>query len=94
MSDKKIIDNKIKRSDLRDMIKEQLKKSIFNKQIRESNQSDKLAIEIDNSIIKIDDSMSYEDFALAVAKVLKDEYGSHNFEPFLTKLTSELGQEE
>lgn len=59
--------------------------------INESKESDKLAIEINKSMLKIDDSMSYEDFALAVAKILKDEYGEHNYGPFMKVLHKELG---
>ena len=56
------------------------------KSLQESKESDKLSKEILKSIMKIDDSMSYKDFATAVAKILKDEYGTHNFEPFLEHL--------
>jgi hypothetical protein len=35
-----------------------------------TSNSDKLAIEINKYIEEIDDSMSYEDFAIAVAKIL------------------------
>lgn len=59
-------------------------------EINESKESDKLSKEILKSIMKIDDSMSYKDFATAVAKILKDEYGTHNFEPFLEHLKKEL----
>jgi hypothetical protein len=45
---------------------------------------------IKNSISKIDDNLSYEDFAIAVAKIIKDDYGTHNYKPFLTKLKEEL----
>ena len=58
--------------------------------IKESTQSDKLASEINWSISKIDDSMSYVDLAQAVAKILKDEYGSHNYEPFMKELRKAL----
>jgi hypothetical protein len=58
--------------------------------IKESTQSDKLASEINRSISKIDDSMSYVDLAQAVAKILKDEYGSHNYEPFMKELRKAL----
>ena len=57
----------------------------------ESKESDALAKEIDKAIVRIDDSMSYEDFALAVGKILKDEYGSHNFGPFMKVLHKDLG---
>lgn len=63
----------------------------FNEFLSESKKSDKLAKEIDKAIVKIDDSMSYEDFALAVGKILKDEYGSHNFGPFMEILHKDLG---
>ena len=58
--------------------------------IKESSQSDKLASEINRSISKIDDSMSYVDLAQAVAKILKNEYGSHNYEPFMKELRKAL----
>jgi hypothetical protein len=54
-------------------------------------ESDRLAIEINKSIDSINDSMSYEDFAIAVAKVLIDEYGTHNYAPFMRVLNRELG---
>jgi hypothetical protein len=38
--------------------------------------------------------MSYTDFAKAVAIILKDEYGSHNFGKFMEVLHAELGMEE
>jgi hypothetical protein len=58
--------------------------------LKETTQSDKLASEINRSISKIDDSMSYVDLAQAVAKILKDEYGSHNYEPFMKELRKAL----
>lgn len=59
--------------------------------INESKDSDALAKGINKAITKIDDSMSYKDFALAVSKVLKDEYGQHNFGPFMEVLHKDLG---
>jgi hypothetical protein len=58
--------------------------------IKESAQSDKLASEINRAIVKIDDSMSYVEFAHAVAKILRDEYGSHNYTPFINELRKKL----
>ncbi len=58
--------------------------------IKESTQSDKLASDISRAIVKIDDSMSYVDFAHAVAKILRDDYGSHNYEPFIKELRKKL----
>lgn len=58
--------------------------------IDNASESDKLANAINNSIDSINDSMSYEDFAIAVAKVLINKYGEHNFVPFMTVLHREL----
>jgi 2'-5' RNA ligase len=54
--------------------------------INESIESQKLAPKISKAISEIDDSMSYVDFAAAVAQVLKDDYGKHNYENFLKEL--------
>ena len=35
--------------------------------------------------------MSYKDFALAIGKILRDDYGKHNFEPFMKVLHKDLG---
>ena len=53
-----------------------------------------LATAINDVIIEIDDSMSYKDFASAIAIILKDEYGTHNFSPFMEVLHAELGMNE
>jgi len=39
------------------------------------------------------ESLGYKEFAKAVAKVLKDEYGSQNFKSFMNALHDELGIE-
>jgi hypothetical protein len=59
--------------------------------IKESKKSDALANEIDKAMLKIDSSMSYEDFALAVGKILKEEYGKHVFNLFMKVLHKDLG---
>lgn len=46
---------------------------------------------INKVIDSIDDSMHYGVFAKAIAKVFKDEYGSHNIKPFMDVLHAELG---
>lgn len=56
--------------------------------------SDKVATAINKAIETVDESLSYKDFALAVAKILKDEYGSQNFDPFMEVLHAELGMKE
>jgi hypothetical protein len=53
-----------------------------------------LATAINDVMIEIDDSMSYKDFASAVATILKDEYGTHTFALFMEVLHAELGIEE
>ena len=59
--------------------------------IFESKKSEALAKALDKAMIKIDDSMSYEDFALAVGQILRDEYGQHNFKRFMQVLHKDLG---
>ena len=39
------------------------------------------------------ENLGYKEFAKAVARVLKDEYGSQNFKPFMNILHDELGME-
>ena len=58
------------------------------------NQVSQVAKAIDNAISSVDDSLSYKVLASAVAKILKDEYGSHNFGPFMEVLKGELSMEE
>ena len=63
----------------------------FKKFLNESKKSDSLAKAIDTAMIKIEDSMSYKDFALAVGQILKDQYGQRNFMPFMEVLHKDLG---
>ena len=65
-------------------------KQFVNENITEIDKSINLSKEISQSIKNIDDSMSYKDFAKAVAYVLVEEYGSHNYQPFLDVLNEEL----
>ena len=65
--------------------------SIDSLEVNESKKSEELAKSIDKAMIKIDDSMSYKDFALAVGQILRDEYGQHNFMPFMEVLHKDLG---
>ena len=58
--------------------------------LNESEQSDELSKEIDKSMLKIDDNMSYVDFAHAVANILKSEYGSHLYDKFIDELKSKM----
>ena len=62
----------------------------WNKQryLAEANIHESLAQEI-NKILP--ESLGYKEFAQAVATILKDEYGSQNFGPFMDVLHAELG---
>lgn len=74
----------MKKSTLIKLVKEELTKS---KVLKESN----LAAGI-NSLIA--DGQNYREFAKAVAQVLEDAYGTHNYQPFMEALHSELGLKE
>ena len=47
---------------------------------------------IDESINLVDESLSYKDFADAVALQLEDTYGGHNYQMFLDHLRIQLGK--
>jgi len=40
--------------------------------------------------IDIPENTSYKEFATAVANILKKDYGTHNFKPFIEALVAEL----
>ncbi|MDD2505662.1 MAG: hypothetical protein PHF21_05310 [Bacilli bacterium] len=46
-----------------------------------------------NAIEKIDDNMHVEDFAKSIAKILIEQYGSHNYTKFLSVLKTELDKD-
>lgn len=52
--------------------------------------SKQLAGLINKSIDSIDENLSYTDFAEAIAYILKQNYGSHNYEPFIDVLKNNL----
>lgn len=52
----------------------------------EDNDSKVLASKISDAIQSVDDSLSYKKFAEAVVMVLQDNYGDHNFEPFMSHI--------
>lgn len=62
----------------------------YNYIVQESKDTDALASAINSAIISIDDSMHYRDFAEAVAKVIRDEYGSHLYIPFQKEIKKAL----
>jgi len=59
-----------------------------------SSQAQSLANLINDAIVQVDESLSYRDFAIAVSIILKEEYGTHNFGPFMEVLHAELGMKE
>ena len=58
------------------------------------NTADLAAKAIDQAIAGVDESLSYSDFAKAVATILKNEYGVQNYDKFMEVLHSELGMNE
>ena len=60
----------------------------------QENKAQQAAQAIDKALISVDESLSYKDFAFAVARILIDEYGQHNFMPFMEVLHAELGMNE
>lgn len=67
---------------------------LINVLLNESDSGDKLAMGIYKAIDNIDPNLNYRDFASAVATVIKNEYGTHNIEPFMKELHSHLGLSE
>lgn len=56
----------------------------------EEGNSKILASKISDAIQSVDESLSYTDLADAVASILRDQYGKHNFNPFIQRLSSKL----
>ena len=48
----------------------------------------------ENITISIPEDTSYVDFAIEVAKILKEDYGKDNFKPFIDTLIKELKNDE
>jgi len=63
----------------------------FENFLNESKESDAVKTGILKAINAVDESLSYTDFALAVAAVIKEEYGDHNIKPFMDVLKKQLG---
>jgi hypothetical protein len=53
-----------------------------------------LASLISTAISQVDESLSYKELAIAISIILKEEYGGHNFTPFMEVLHAELGMDE
>jgi len=42
------------------------------------------------AIVKVDDELSYKSLAAVVASILEDDYGTHNYKPFIKELEKDL----
>jgi hypothetical protein len=73
-----------------DIYKWNRERHLIDSRLNESK-ADLAAKAIDQAIAGVDESLGYSDFAKAVATILKDEYGAHNFNPFMEVLHAELG---
>ena len=62
-----------------------------NQYLKEAGLQESLAQQI-NQVLP--ENLGYKEFAQAVATILKDEYGSQNFGPFMEVLHTELGMNE
>lgn len=51
---------------------------------------EKVAALISSAIETDDDSLHVEDFAKAVALVMRNDYGTHNYESFINTLKTQL----
>ena len=66
----------------------------FKTVLTESPKSDKLYVLISKSIGRVDDSLSITDFALAVSKVVKEDFGSHLQDKFIKIIKNELSKKQ
>lgn len=57
-------------------------------------QESQVAAAINSAINQIDPNLGYKEFAIGVAEIIKDEYGSHLVSPFMEVLHKHLGLEE
>lgn len=55
-----------------------------------STRKDQLVSLIKQAILEVDENLAYHDLAQAVAQVLHDEYGAHNYRPFVVALMKQL----
>ena len=60
------------------------------RELSESVNITKLSKDIDKVLIKYDENLGVEDFAKAIAKILKEEYGEHNYDKFIKTLKENI----
>ena len=66
----------------------------FKTVLSESPKSDKLYVLINKSIGRVDDSLSITDFALAVSKVVKEDFSSRLQDKFIKIIKNELSKKQ
>ena len=71
-----------------------MKEYIKLNRLNESNSSDLVTKGIVSVINDVDDSLSYEDLAIAVANIIKEHYGTHLIESFIDTLSENLKHNE
>ncbi len=76
---------KLTKTQLREIIREELRN-----EKEDIKMAKTLANKFNKCIDEVDPDLAYYVFAQAVAKVLKDEYGTHNFKPFIKELQKRL----
>jgi hypothetical protein len=72
----------MKKSELKQLIREEITQS--------NSPVNSLYLKFIESINTVDENLSYKDLAKVISKLLKEEYGTHNFKPFLKELIKEL----
>ena len=71
-------------------------RTIIHQEVTKLNEADvsqkvkNLTFGIQKSIVSLDPNMPYRVFAKSVAQVLIDDYGTHNYEPFIRELKNAL----
>ena len=80
----------MKHTELKQLIKEEISKTL-GENIELNPKSEQLSEDIYNALTRIG-VVDYTDFAAAVANVLEDSYGTHNYAPFMNELKKYLSK--
>ena len=80
----------MKHTELKQLIKEEISKTL-GENIESNPKSEQLSEDIYNALTRIG-VVDYTDFAAAVANVLEDSYGTHNYAPFMNELKKHLSR--
>lgn len=76
---------------LRQTIREEIRKSHIAEVEDDNPKAPSLVSLILAAINQVDDNLSYKDLAEAISVILIEEYGEHNFAPFMEVLHNKLG---